>query len=85
MTDDNLDGDPDVEALKPKVGKPALIAAVICGALFGLSLAIASYVFEQYMPRTGLGQLPDAGPTEVPDVVGLDAGEVGASPWLEDE
>ncbi len=81
--DDELRGDPEAKALRPKTSKRVLVSAVIAGALFGLGLAITSLVFDQYVPRIGLRSLPDAGPAEVPDVVDLDAGPVGAgSPWL---
>ncbi len=83
MEDDDLAGDPEAEALKPKVSQKTLIAAVIVGALLALALTGASFVFEQYMPRLGPAAPPDAGPVEVPDIVGLDAGQPGAAPWLE--
>ena len=85
MSQDDLEGDPEAEALKPKVSKQALIAAVVVGALFALALTAAGYVFEQRLPRIGPPPPPDAGPVEVPDIVGLDAGQAGPPPWLEGE
>ena len=83
--DDDLADDPDAKKLRPKHSKKVLVSAVVAGAVFGLGLAIASFVFEQYLPRVGLRSLPDAGPTELPDTVDLDAGAQSAeSPWLED-
>ncbi|MCA9608395.1 MAG: hypothetical protein KC619_22455 [Myxococcales bacterium] len=81
--DDDLSNDPEAKALRPKTSKRVLVSAVIAGAIFGLGLAIASLVFEQYIPRVGLRALPDAGPMELPVTVDLDAGPTDeAAPWL---
>lgn len=81
--DDDLSNDPEAKALQPKTSKRVLVSAVIAGALFGLGLAVASLVFEQYIPRFGLRALPDAGPVELPDIAAPDAGPPDeAAPWL---
>lgn len=83
MADDDLKNDPEAKALQPKTSKRVLVSSVIAGAVFGLGLAVASFVFEQYIPRFGLRSLPDAGPAELPETVDLDAGPTDeASPWL---
>ena len=84
VSDDDVDelaGDPEAEALKPRYSKNVLIAAVVVGALFGLALAGASLVFDRYMPRAGATP-PDAGPPEVPTLVEPDAGPAAEAPWL---
>jgi len=87
MSDELDENDPDAKALKPQVSRKVMIAAVASGALFGLGLALASLVFESHMPRFGLEAQPDAGPSEIPDTVELDAGapagDGAESPWLE--
>ena len=81
--DEDLSNDPQAKALQPKTSKRVLVSAGIGGALFGLGLAIASFVFEQYLPRFGLRALPDAGPVGLPDIAAPDAGlPEAASPWL---
>lgn len=87
MSDELDENDPDAKALRPQVSRKVMISAVVAGALFGLGLAGASLVFQSRMPRFGLEAQPDAGPSEIPDTVDLDAGvsagDDSESPWLE--
>ncbi|MCB9593923.1 MAG: hypothetical protein H6719_14410 [Sandaracinaceae bacterium] len=85
MSDHELDGDPEAKALQPKTSKRTLVIATFVGGLLGLAMAIASLMFDRYIPRVGLESLPDAGPAEVPDIVDLDAGPGDdTSPWLDE-
>ncbi len=78
---DELEDDPEARALRPTHSKRTLIGAVVAGVGFGLVLALASFVFEQHIPRFGAPRRPDAGAPTVPDI-GHDAGP-RASPWLD--
>ena len=81
--DDDLKDDPDAKAIQPLHTKRSLIIATSAGAVFGLLLAGAALVFEQYVPRFR-PQRPDAGTPSMPTISLEDAGSNDEAPWLRD-
>ena len=83
--DDELKDDPEAQKLKPLHSKRTLVLATVAGAVFGLMLAIASFILEQHYPRFGPAR-NDAGVPTVPEVaLDVDAGSRdGSAPWLEE-